>query len=316
MASSQTATLEQAATAQAEGLWAPALTPLDENLNPDAGRFYSHLKRLLDSGCHGATVFGTTGEATSFSIEERESLLEAVVATGIPADRLMVGTGCAALTDTVRLTQHALGLGCKRILMLPPFYYKGISDDGLYACYDETVQRIGDWSLQVYFYHFPKLSAVPITHKVIERLLARYPLTFKGLKDSSGDAESCAGYIKAFPDLAVFPGTETLMLDMLELGAAGCITATANINAPAIRGVWDAFKAGDKQKQERQDGITALRQAIQVNPMIPVLKQVMAKARNNPAWRSVRPPLTTLSDLQVANLEAALDDNGFEFAMT
>ena len=315
MAQSQTATLEKTAADTAEGLWAPALTPLDENLNPDAGRFYTHLKRLLDGGCHGVAVFGTTGEATSFSVEERESLLEAVVATGIPAERLMVGTGCAALTDTVRLTQHALGLGCKRVLMLPPFYYKGVSDDGLYAAYDETVQRVGDWSLQIYFYHFPKLSAVPITHGVIERLLARYPLTFKGLKDSSGDAGSCAAYIKAFPDLAVFPGTETLMLDMLEKGAAGCITATANVNAPAIRAVWDAFKAGDGQKQSLQDDITALRQALQVNPMIPVMKTILANARNNPDWRHVRPPLTQLSDGQVAELEAALDDNGFEFGM-
>ena len=313
MSTTETATLDRVATQAAEGLWSPALTPIDGELRPDTARYTAHLHRLLENGCHGVTVFGTTGEATSFSAEEREAVLEAAVAAGIPPAQIMVGTGCAALSDTVRLTRHALSLGCTQALMLPPFYYKGVSDEGLYAAFAETVERVGDAALKVYFYHFPKLSMVPITHPVIERLLKAYPGTFVGLKDSSGDAEGCAAYIESFPDLAVFPGTEALMLDMLEKGAAGCITASANVNGPAIRRVWEAFKAGDEAKTEHQAAITALRQILQANPMIPVMKHILATSLGDPAWNALRPPLTRLPLATGDALDAELAAFGYRF---
>ena len=144
------------------GIWVPALTPLDRDLAPDGGRFARHLRRLLDGGCPGAVVFGTTGEATSFAVDERIALLEAALEAGIPADRLLIGTGCCALTDTVRLTRHAVEAGSAGVLVLPPFYYKGVSDEGLAASYAEVIERVGSSRLVIYLYPFPKLSGVPM----------------------------------------------------------------------------------------------------------------------------------------------------------
>ena len=297
----------------ASGLWAPALTPLDARLMPDHARFVAHVKGLLENGCHGVAVFGTTGEATSFSVDERIALLESLLHAGIPAERLMVGNGCCALSDSLRLTGAALDRGCGKVLMLPPFYYKDVSDEGLYASYSEVIERVGDPRLRVFLYHFPRLSTVPITHAVIERLLGAYGETIAGLKDSTGDEASTRAYIGAFPDLAIFPGTETSMLPMLQEGGAGCITASANVNAPAIRALYDAWQSGDGGAGERQARITAVRQALQSKPMIPGMKSVIAAQRDDPGWRRVRPPLTALSEAAAAELSAALASAGFAF---
>lgn len=308
-------TMERPATRRAEdaayGLWAPAVTPLDDALLPDAERFIAHAKGLLADGCHGIGIYGTTGEATSFSIGEKEALLEKTLAAGIPPEQLMVGTGCAALSDTLQLTKRALALDCTKVLMLPPFYYKGVSDDGLYASYAEVIERIGDPKLRIYLYHFPRLSMVPITHKVIERLIAAFPGTIAGLKDSSGDGESLQAYLNAFPQLAIFPGTETLMLAGLQNGGAGCITASANVNAPALRRLYDAWRAGDAEVATLQEQITAVRQVLQANPMIPTLKRILADQAGDVGWRRVRPPLTQLPDDVAAALQSKLAAVGF-----
>ena len=299
-------------TPRAQGLWAPMLTPLDGDLTPDVPRAVAFGKDLLDQGCHGLVVFGTTGEATSFSVAERQAVLEALLEAGIAPERMMIGTGCCALTDSVALTAHAAGLGCKQVLMLPPFYYKGPSDEGLFRAYAETIERVGDGDLALYLYHFPRLSQVPISHELIERLLAAYPDTLAGLKDSSGDAAGCTAFIRAFPDLAVFPGTETIMLAMLEAGGAGCITASANVNAPAIRALWDAFQAGSPEAKSLQEAITAVRLVLQSTPAIPTLKQVLAWRGNDEAWLTLRPPLTNLSEGQATALQTCLTDLSFE----
>jgi len=303
----------EASEAAASGLWAPAVTPLDEALMPDHARFVAHVKWLLDNGCHGVTVFGTTGEATSFSVDERIALLESLLRAGVPAERLMVGNGCCALSDTLRLTGAALDRGCGKVLMLPPFYYKDVSDQGLYASYSEVIERVGDTRLRVFLYHFPRLSTVPITHTVIERLRKNYGATIAGLKDSTGDEASTRAYIAAFPDLAIFPGTETLMLPMLQEGGAGCITASANVNATAIRALYDAWQGGDESAGERQAKITAVRQVLQAKPMIPGLKSVIAGQRQDPGWRRVRPPLVALSEADAVEHSAALAAVGFVF---
>ncbi|MDH3593806.1 MAG: dihydrodipicolinate synthase family protein [Rhodospirillales bacterium] len=302
------------ARSRPQGLWAPALTALDEDLAPDAGRTVAHVRRLLDEGCHGVALFGTTGEATSFSVDERKAVLEATLEAGVPAGRLMVGTGCCALTDSLELTRHAAALGCKQVLMLPPFYYKGVSDEGLHAAYAEVIERTGDPALEVILYHFPRLSAVPITHGLVESVLTAYPGTIAGIKDSSGDPEGCAHFIARFPDLGIFPGTEAIMLDMLEKGAAGCISASANVNAPAIRRVWDAWQAGREDREALQDEITATRLVLQANPMIPTLKQILAHRLGDSAWLRLRPPLTTLTGAQAAQLETELARLGFGLA--
>ena len=277
-----------------EGVWCPLLTPLDDELRPDAERFVAHARRVLDQGCHGIAIFGTTGEATSFSVDERIALLDAVLEAGLPVDRLMVGTGCCALSDTLALSAHATSRGVRNLLMLPPFYYKDNSDAGLFASYDTVLERLGVPDLRLILYHFPKLSGVPITTGLIERLLAAHPATLAGVKDSSGDGQHTRQLIQKFPEIAVFPGTEVLLLDALQIGGAGCISASANVNGPAIRAVYDAFQAGRPDAAALQESVTAVRQILQRRPMIPAMKAILAEAHHDDAWRRVRPPLLTL----------------------
>jgi 4-hydroxy-tetrahydrodipicolinate synthase len=298
----------------AAGIWAPAVTPVDRDLQPDPERFAAHVRWLLASGCHGVAVFGTTGEANSFSVDERIALLDATLEAGIPPERLMVGTGCCALTDSVRLTRHAIHSGCARVLMLPPFYYKGVSDEALYASYAAVIDRVGNEALAVYLYHFPRLSGVAITTGLVERLLASpYAGAIQGIKDSSGDRESTLDFTARFPGLAVFPGTETLLLAGLEAGGAGCITASANVNAPAIRRVYDAWAAGSAEAAGLQAIIGAQRAALQSQAMIPTLKRLLARAHNDPAWLAVRPPMLATSESGAAEQDAALAAAGFAF---
>ncbi len=297
----------------AHGIWAPALTPLNERLEPDTDKAIAYYRWLLESGCHGLAFMGTNSEATSFSVAERIGLLEAVLAAGIEPKRLMVGSGCAALSDSVALTKHATEAGCS-VLTLPPFYYKDIGEDGLDASYAELIERVASPDLRLYFYHFPKLSMVPIVPAVIERLLAAYPGVIKGLKDSSGDAEGCAAYIERFPELAIFPGNEILLLDMLKLGGAGTITAGANVFPGAIRAVYDAYRAGDEAAATHSfTRVAAVRQVIQSHPMIPALKATVAAAWSDPAWRRVRPPLVPLDDPAAAAVASDLEQAGFSF---
>jgi 4-hydroxy-tetrahydrodipicolinate synthase len=297
----------------AHGIWAPALTPLNERLEPDTQKAIAYYRWLLESGCHGLAFMGTNSEATSFSVAERIALLEAALAAGIEPRRLMVGSGCAALSDSVTLTKHATEAGCS-VLTLPPFYYKDIGEDGLYASYAELIERVASPDLRLYFYHFPKLSMVPIVPAVIERLLAAYPGVIKGLKDSSGDAAGCADYIERFAELAIFPGNELLLLDMLKLGGAGTITAGANVFAGAIRAVYDAYRTGEEAEATQLfERVAAVRRTIQSHPMIPALKATVATAWSDPAWRRVRPPLVPLDDQAAAAVASDLEQAGFTF---
>jgi 4-hydroxy-tetrahydrodipicolinate synthase len=298
----------------AVGIWAPAVTPLDQDLAPDPGRFAAHVQWLLDNGCHGVAVFGTTGEANSFSVDERIALLDASLEAGIPAERLMVGTGCCALTDSVRLTRHAVDSGCSRVLMLPPFYYKGVSDEALLASYAAVIDRVGHDDLSVFLYHFPRLSGVAITIGLVERLLASpYAGVIKGIKDSSGDPDGTRAFITQFPGLAVFPGTESLLLAGLEAGGVGCITASANVNAPAIRRVYDAWSSGSAETAGLQEVISAHRVALQSQPLIPTLKRILAQALGDPAWLAMRPPMLPMGQGAAAEQDAALAAAGFTF---
>ena len=188
------------------GVLVPVLMPFGPDLNPDVDKFVAFCKWLLAEGANGLAVFGTTSEATSLSLAERKTLLEALVDSGVSPARLMPGTGLSALPETVELTAHAVSLGCRGVLMLPPFYYKNPSDDGLFASYSEVIQRVGDARLRIYLYHFPAMSAVPLGLTLVGRLLADYPDAVVGLKDSSGDWDNTAALIREFPGFAVFPG--------------------------------------------------------------------------------------------------------------
>jgi 4-hydroxy-tetrahydrodipicolinate synthase len=306
------ATSPEAEPLAAHGLWSPASVPVRADLAIDTGRAITHARHLLDTGCHGLAVFGTTSEANSFSLEERMGLLEDMLASGIPADRLMVGTGCCAVTDSVRLTDHAAGLGVKKVLMLPPFYYKGMSDAGLYRSFATVIERVADPDLRIFLYHFPRLSGVPITAGLIEMLLRDFPRTVVGLKDSSGDWENVRMLLDEFPGFAVFPGSESLLGRALEKGAAGCITATANVNTAGIRATYDALRAQAADGAAKDETMRAVRKALEAWPLVPALKHLIAHYRGDHAWRAVRPPMLPLPEEEGAKLVAAVEGAGLQ----
>jgi 4-hydroxy-tetrahydrodipicolinate synthase len=293
------------------GVNAAALTPLNPDLSPDIPRMAAHCRWLLANGCHGLGILGTTGEATSFSVAERIAIMEGVVADGVPAARLLPGAGAAALTDSVALTEAAIRLGCPGVLVLPPFYYKAPSDDGLFAYFSELVQRTGG-AAKVFLYHFPQQSAVPFSHDLIARLLKAHPGVIKGVKDSSGDFANMRRMAELFAadGFEVYSGSDEFLTDMLAAGGAGCITAAANVNsrygARVISGGADAAAA--------QAMLTATRRAVTSAPLIPGLRALMARHSGHEGWRLPRPPHLPLPAEAARALYSAFDATGAELA--
>jgi 4-hydroxy-tetrahydrodipicolinate synthase len=288
------------------GVFCAALTPVDADLNPNHRAFAAHCRSLVDDGLTGVALLGTTGEANSFSVAEREGLLEAAVEGGVAPGRLLPGTGVTALTETVRLTRHALSLGVTTVVMLPPFYYKGIGDDGLFAAYAETIERVGDARLGIVLYHIPQFSAVPIPGAVIERLMARYPGTVVGVKDSSGDLDHMTGLAERFPGLSVLCGADPLMLPMLGRGGAGAITATTNLVGADLAFVFrhHADPARAAEVAAAQARVVAMRNRASRFAQMASLKALLADRLGDPAWRNMRPPLVPLGDAERAALLA------------
>ncbi len=296
------------------GIWAAVVTPVDPQGEIGIERYTRHARWLLRHGCHGLGVFGTTSETQAFSVAERQRALEAFLAAGLPAERMILGIGCCARADTVALARHALGLGVARMLMLPPFFYKNVPEEGLVRAYAEVIEAVADPRFELLFYHFPQVSGVPIPHAVIERLLVRYPSTIKGIKDSSGDLGHTLGLIRAFPGLAVFAGADQHLLDVLKAGGAGTFSAAANLNGAASRAVYDAFERGDLAAAEAgMKKVAAVREALQRRPLIPAIKHVIADGRHDEIWRLVRPPLVELDPAEGERLLAELEAAGFVY---
>jgi 4-hydroxy-tetrahydrodipicolinate synthase len=275
-----------------QGVLAPVLTPFDRDLNPDAPRFARFCRSLLEEGCTALAPFGTTSEANSLSLDERERLLDALLDADIPPEKLVPGTGCCALPDTARLSRKAARAGCAGVLMLPPFYYKSLTEEGLFRSFAQAIDRAAEPRLRVYLYHIPQVSHAGIPLPVIERLLKAYPGIVVGIKDSSGDFENTRAILRAFPGFEVFVGSEKFLLGNLREGGAGCITATANLNAKAIA------RAFRERSEERQREIDALRAAFERFPLIAGLKEALAARTGDPSWRAVRPPLVELTPEQ------------------
>src|SRR5205823_5699125 len=278
---------------------------------PVEERFVRHGRWLLKSGCAGLAIFGTNGEANSLSVSEKRKLLEALVAGGVSAAQLMPGTGHCAISDSIELTRAAVEMGCAGVLMLPPFYYKGVSDEGLYRNFAEVIERVGDERLQMYLYHIPPVSQVAITLGLIERLLSKYPGIVAGLKDSSGDWKNTKSMLDAFAKRSfdVFAGSEVFLLDNMRHGGKGCITATGNINPGPIANVYKNWRSPDADKL--QASITATRKIVQKQPMIPALKAAVAHFGNDPQWKTCRPPLVELTSAQEEELIRDLRAAGF-----
>ena len=286
------------------GVLVPALTPFNADLSPNKTAFVEHCRWLLEEGADGLAVFGTTSEANSLTLEERMELLEALIESGVSAELLMPGTGACAIGDSIRLTDHAVSLGCGGCLMLPPFYYKGVSDDGLFAAFSEVIQKVSSNRLKIYLYHIPPVAQVPISLDLIGRLIGQYPDTVVGLKDSSGDWSNTEAVIKEYPEFETFAGSEVFLLDTLRAGGVGCITATGNVNPAGIRSVYEKWQTD--RADELQSRITEVRKTVQNFTMIPALKVMIADFSGQSDWKQVRPPLVELASDQIGQLRSDL----------
>lgn len=290
------------------GVYCAAATPFNADLSVDQGLYASHCQHLLDDGCTGIAMLGTTGEANSLSSHERMALLDAVVKSGIAPSKLLPGTGVASIMETVELTKHAVANGVGAVVMLPPFYYKGVSDDGIVDAYTAVIERVNDPRLRVVLYHIPQMSAVPISLDVIDRLRKRFPEIVVGIKDSSGDFANMSAIVERFPGFSLLVGADPLMLKLLPMGGAGCITATSNLVSRELATVFSGFNDPAKAAEvaAAQERIVAGRNAVSSYAQLPSLKVLLAKRDNNDNWLRVRPPLTGLSASEAAKVRESL----------
>ncbi|WP_292294397.1 dihydrodipicolinate synthase family protein [Marivita sp.] len=295
-----------------EGVHCAAATPISPGREPDLPLFAAHCRALLDEGCHGIAMLGTTGEANSFGVAQRKALVEAAIEAGVPAGALLPGTSTPSVADTIELTRHAVTAGTKGVVLLPPFYYKNVSDEGLFRFYADVIEGVNSDALRVVLYHIPQVSQVPISHELIARLMAEFPGTVVGIKDSKGDMEAMGALCEAFPDLGVLAGADPLMLPLLRKGGAGCITATSNLRADALRVVWDNWQDPSKaaEVEAAQDRINAWRELTNAYVQLPTVKAMLARKRGDLAWLAMMPPLVELPDDERAAVWARMDELG------
>jgi 4-hydroxy-tetrahydrodipicolinate synthase len=293
-----------------KGVFAAVATPLTPDHTVDMPRLIAQCQRLLDQGCHGLALLGSTGEATSFAQSERKTILEAVLAAGIAPQQILLGTGLPAIGDTIDLTRHALKLGVTDFLVLPPFYYKNLSDDGLVASYRHLIDSVADPRLALLLYHIPQFSGIPITHASIEQLRRYHLENVVGLKDSSGQRESGLDFIANHPGFGVLAGADPLMLPFLRAGGAGAITGLANIASASLRIIFDHATKPEsaEQVQTAQVYLEALRAISAAYPPMAAIKTITAALLNDPTWRRMRPPLTALNDVDYSAISQKLAD--------
>lgn len=286
------------------GLWPPAATPFAADFSVDRPAFLAHCRALLDDGADGLAILGTTSEANSLSLSERIGLMQALIDGGIAARRLLPGTGACAVPDAVELSRQATHAGCAGVLLLPPFFYKGVPNAGLLDYVSQVVENVGDSRLRVYLYHIPQMAGAGWSLDLIGLLREAFPEVVVGLKDSSGDWRNTRAIIEAFPGFAVFPASESFMSDAIPLGAAGCISATANVNAGGIARLIAALRAG-KDAAAAQASAAAVREAVSAFPLVPAVKTVLAARYGKADWCRMRPPLRPLSEAEALKLRAA-----------
>jgi 4-hydroxy-tetrahydrodipicolinate synthase len=287
------------------GVIAPILTPFNDDLSIATDLYVDLAKCLFDQGCAGLAPFGTTGEALSVGIDERISAIAALVDGGIEPSRLIPGTGLSNIADSARLSRACLDLGCPAVMTLPPFYFKAVSEDGLYRHFSELIKAIGP-DARIFLYHIPPIAIVGIPPSLTARLRSDFPEQIVGIKDSSGDWENTRALFE-IDGLIVYPGSELPLIDALQLGGPGCITATANVNAAAIARVVELFDQGDiDAAQQAHEAVRQTRLTIQEHAPIPAQKRLLAMQTGDARWANVRPPLDAMSESDGKNLAAAL----------
>ena len=292
------------------GVIAPNLTPFEDDLSVAEDLFLAHARGLLAGGCAGLAPFGTTGEALSLGLEERMRLLLRLVEAGIEAARLLPGTGLCSLPDTVLLTRQAAELGCAGAMILPPFYFKGVPEEGLYAYYARLIEAVGRDDLRIYLYHIPQVAGVGLPVSLVRRLREAFPRQIVGIKDSSGDWENSKALME-IEGLVVYPATEAVLLEGLALGSAGCISATANLNAAAIARVLALHDSGDAAGAAgAYASVQAFRRVLQEAGPIPAQKRLLALASGDARWPAPRPPLLPMAEAAGRALAGRLAEIG------
>ncbi len=284
-----------------QGVHCAAATPVTPEGQPDLPLFAAHCRALLDEGCHGIAMLGTTGEANSFGLSQRMALLEAAIDGGTPAEDLLPGTSGPSVADTVALTSHAVQAGTKGVVLLPPYYYKDVSDEGLFRFYARVIEAVCRRPpARRPLPHPPGHAWFPISHDLIDRLLAEFPGIVVGIKDSAGKIENMQAMCERFPDLGVLAGADPLMLPLLQAGGAGCITATSNLRADALRVVWDNWQDPDRAHvtEAAQDRIVDWRNLTNRYVQLPTVKTMLARSRGDDGWLNLMPPLVELTEEQ------------------
>ena len=282
------------------GLWPPVATPFAASGSVDLIRLTRHSRALLTDGAHGLAILGTTSEANSLTLDERLKVIDAHVEAGINPQQLLPGTGACAIEDAAILSRHAANLGAAAVLLLPPFYYKKVPDEGLYAFVARLIEKIGQKVPRILLYHIPAVAGVGWSVDLVRRLREAFPGIVVGMKDSSGDFDHTRRMIESFPGFAVFPGAEIYLLKAMAVGAVGCISASANINARGIRRLLDSL--GQANAEVLQNELNDVRKAVESRVLIPAVKAVLAARYRDPAWLSVRPPLMPLREAERAAL--------------
>jgi 4-hydroxy-tetrahydrodipicolinate synthase len=277
------------------GVIAPILTPFNDDGSLALDLYTAHARWLFEQGCAGIAPFGTTGEALSVGIDERITAIAALVDAGIDPARMIPGTGLSNVADTTRLSRACLDLGCAAVMTLPPFYYKGVTEDGLYAYFADLVASIGDVA-RIFLYHIPQIAVVGIPPMLVRRLHTDFPEQIVGIKDSSGDWDNTQALL-GIDGLIVYPGSELPLLDALPLGAPGCISATANLNAAAIARVVALYDQGDiDAARDLHEEVQHFRRTVEPYSPIPAQKRLLAIESGDSRWANVRPPLTAMPE--------------------
>src|SRR5271156_3501806 len=283
------------------GVIAAVATAIEPNGEPDCARSTALARFLLDNGCDALNVLGTTGEATSFSLDQRKRMMSAYATSGLPLDRMMVGTGAAAVADAIALTVHAAQLGFAGALVLPPFYYKGVHDDGLVAYIEAIAAATAVRPIPIYLYHFPAQSGLHWHVALIRRLFDGFGERIVGLKDSSGDMDFARAAAAVDPRFKVFPSTEAALPQARSGLFAGCISATANLNPDLCARAW---RSGDAPALAQAG---AIRKLFDGKPLVPGIKALLAHIHGEPQWARVDPPLSAFPTADRAAVVAGYD---------
>ncbi len=287
------------------GLWCANLTPLDGQGRVDHARLVAHVRNLFTQGVAGVAPFGTTGEGQSFAAEERRDGVDALLHAGIPGARIVAATGCAALTDTTMLTRHAVQSGCAAVLVLPPFFWKTPSDEGLFTWYAKLIEGVNDTRLKVLLYHLPQVSAVPLSVDLVARLATAFPDTVVGIKDSEGNWAHTAAVLERCPQLAVMVGHEPHLPRLMRAGGVGTICGVANLRADLVHALLVPNVAAEAEQR-----IEAFVRVAFSQPLMAGFKSMLADEYGDPGWRAVRSPLVPLDEAQRRQLRDTLMQAG------